>query len=390
MNYAEWRMRGAHEFCYASIVISTSSEVLAFAELLIAAHDPASLYRAFEIGLGAIYTHHSFVSSFAFDRKHGGPMSTWSCPARPEHTPDWWARNAAMHPGYKYAAEHPGIPVCRCSDALPDDELEDHPYYRTFVEPEGYRYAMAILVWDGPHVVGYVAINRSREQGDFDEDDRALALKLHPLIVAAYMRIASTHVLGDVRVAQGRLLATLPIAALIYSRRDRRVLFHNRASKDAVANWRGERARNRPRAVTASWLPSEIVDACTEVSRAGATVQCADRPMRAVLRQMDARSHFSSDVVLIVFEDDEREVGAGKPSAAWLRLARRLSSAEQEAARLAARGLTNIEIGKHLAKSALTVKKQLESVFSKAGVANRAELTAYVAGFRGPRTARAS
>lgn len=353
------------------------SKALPFVELLIAAHDPASLYEAFEVGLGSIFTHHSFLASFAFDLKHGGPTSTWSSPARAEHTPEWWGRNAAMHPGFAYAAARPGIQVALCSDVVPCSELEATPYYQTFMKPEGYYYALAFLVWQGGQIVGQVAVDRTREQGDFTDDERALALQLHPLLVAAYRRISSVHVAEDARLAQEQLLATLPIAAVVYSVRDRSVLFHNRASKDAVARWRGESAKKRPRAVTARWLPADIVDACASVAAAGATVLSARGPMRAVLRKMDARSHFASDVVLIVIED---EGARGKPSAGWLRVARKLSAAEQEVAKHAARGHTNIEIGKKLGKSSLTVKKQLESVFAKARVASRAELAAIVGG----------
>jgi DNA-binding NarL/FixJ family response regulator len=365
---------------------SYSADMLSFVQLLVGADDPASLYAAFEVGLGAIFSHHSFVSSFAFDREHGGPLSTWSCPARPEHTPDWWARNAAMHPGYEYAYEHPGIPVCLCSDAISNSEFEKHPYYQTFAKPEGYRYAMAILVWDGAQVAGYVAINRTRKQGDFKEGERATALRLHPFIAAAYRRISSARVATDVRLAQERLLASLPLAVLIYSTRDGKVLFQNRASKEALARWRGESHKKRPRAITARWLPEEILNACTSVPATGVTVSNARAPIRAVLRRMDPGSHFASDVVLIVIEDDD--AAPGRMSGAWLRVARKLSTAERDVAKLVARGFTNAEIGKHLGKSALTVKKQLEAVFSKAGVANRAELTAVAAGFA-PKVRRA-
>lgn len=355
-------------------------DVLSFAELLIAADDPASLFHAFEAGLGAIFEHHSLVSSFAFEPSHRGPMSTWSCPARPEHTPEWWARNAEMHPGFEYASKHPGIEVCLCSDVIPNDRLEAHPFYQTFVEPEGYRHALAILVWDGGNVVGYVAVNRSKAQGDFTEAERELARALHPLIVAAYRRIAVDRTAEDAHLAQDRLLASLPIPAIVYSARDRRVLFHNRASKEALARWRGESAKKRPRAVTARWLPKEIVEGCARVPPSGAVIAAADRSMRAVLRKMDPRSHFDSDVVLIIIDDDE--AGLAKPSATWLRLARSLSIAEREVAKLATRGYSNAEIGRRLGKSALTVKKQLESIFAKAHVSNRVELAAVVAGLR--------
>jgi DNA-binding CsgD family transcriptional regulator len=368
---------------------SLDAAALSFAELLVGAHDPDSLYKAFELGLPAVFPlHHSLVASFAFNREHPGPGSTWSHPKRPEHTPEYWARNGAMHPGFAYAYERNGIQVCLCSDVPPaTGSLDTEPYFLEFMQPEGYRHAMAILIWHNRELVGQVVVNRTKQQGDFDDVERARATALQPLIAAAYRRIAAAHGAVDARLAQERLLATLPIAAVVYAANDGRVLFHNRASKEALARWRGESAKKRPRAVTAKWLPSEIVDACAVVPAAGAQVPSARGPQRAVLRKMDARSHFANDVVLIVIEDDD-DAGA-RPSSSWLRIARALSGAEQDVAKLAARGLTNAEIGKKLGKSAGTVKKQLEAVFEKAGVANRAQLTAVVAGFRATRPSAA-
>ncbi len=347
-------------------------------ELLIAADDPQSLYQAFELGLGPLFAPtHSLIASFDFEQD-GGPMSIWSSPKRLDHPPEWWRRNAEVHPGLKFARDNPGVAVTLCSDMMSEAEVERHPYFIEFMDPAGYRYAMGILVWQDQRPVGVVAINRARGQGPFTEAERAVALVIQPLLLRAYRRIARRRVEDDARRAQEALLATLPIPAVIHAVQQQRVLFANRAAREALARWRGEGARKRPRMVTNAWLPEEIREASAGLSRAGATVECPRGGMRALLRKMDAKSHFASDVVLIVIEDDEARTA--RSSAAWLGAARGLTTAERDAAMRAASGLSNAEIARALGKSALTVKKQLESVFAKVGVAGRTELAALVAG----------
>jgi DNA-binding CsgD family transcriptional regulator len=350
---------------------------LAFAAQLVRAHDPASLYHAIEVGLGPLFRHHALIASFDWT---GGAQSLWSSRPQLAYIPERLASAYDIAPGIPWARERPSINVFTMSDVVAEEDLDGHPYYREFMEPDGWRYGLSLIVRHRADVAGFVAILRRPEQRDFSALDRTRAKLLHPLIAAAWERLAKHSRDETAQRAQEALLSTLPLPVLIYSPRTRRVLFHNRASVDAVAHWRGEAARKRPRTVTARWLPPEIVAACNDVPRRGADVQYERGGMRARLRRMDPRGHFESDVVLIVIEG-ESGVHAGQ-SSAWLELARDLSGAEQDVARLAAKGYNNVEIGKHLGKSGLTVKKQLEAVFSKTGVANRAQLTAVVAGFR--------
>jgi DNA-binding NarL/FixJ family response regulator len=62
-----------------------------------------------------------------------------------------------------------------------------------------------------------------------------------------------------------------------------------------------------------------------------------------------------------------------------------LSAAEQCVAMAVVRGLSNTEIARERGTSIRTVANQMHSIFTKLGVASRAELTRYTKGLRVPR-----
>lgn len=62
-----------------------------------------------------------------------------------------------------------------------------------------------------------------------------------------------------------------------------------------------------------------------------------------------------------------------------------LSAAERSVAMAVVRGLSNTEIARERGTSIRTVANQMHSIFTKLGVASRAELTRYAKGLRVPR-----
>ena len=62
-----------------------------------------------------------------------------------------------------------------------------------------------------------------------------------------------------------------------------------------------------------------------------------------------------------------------------------LSAAERSVAMAVVRGLSNTEIALERGTSIRTVANQMHSIFTKLGVASRAELTRYAKGLRVPR-----
>lgn len=351
---------------------------LDFIAQLVGAGDPAALYAAFETGLAPLFDCHSLVASFDFERDGSGAGSSWRWGPLPALPADAWARVNALLPALPYLKARPGLTVCVSDVVVPDALLEVHPFYREFMEPYGWRYSLALLVWERKALVGAVALNRTPVRGPFDAADQALAAALQPFVAAAWRRLADHGRERDARRAQEHLLQTLPVPAFVFSLRTERVLFHNVAALTAIAKWRGELAKKRPRTLTARGLPPANLAALRAMPDDERATHAIDGPqsLRARLRRMESREHFKSDVVLVVIDDAVPR----SSSAAWLRLARTLSPSELAVARETVRGLSNDAIASALGKSPNTVRKQLEAVFAKAGVRSRTELTARFGG----------
>lgn len=352
-------------------------DALAFAELVVRADDPDMLWEALVRGLSAQFTHHFIVATFHF--RHDWPAAIWrSEPAR-EQSAEWWASNWAQHPGLPWLMANPGIELGTVSDVLDEAALSAHPYYRNFMQPEGWRYSLALFFWTKGAISGIVAVNRRPEQGDFTEAERDVARSLHALIQGAYERIANRVRKDDARKAYEALLLSLPVAVLLYAAREDRVVFANRACRESLAQWRGETSLKRA-AVTAKSLPSELRRACMEATlestelthprggRLRALVHCVDDPAALIAERV---------VQVIIEEYKDR-----RASAAWITRTRVLSVREREVAELAAWGLSNEQIGKRLKKSAHTVKKQLEVAYGKLRLDGRGQLGALYADAR--------
>jgi DNA-binding CsgD family transcriptional regulator len=353
--------------------------MLALAELLVSADDPEELWSALVTGLGAMFSHHFIVASFHF--RDNWPAAIWRSAPAQERPAEWWARNWTLHPGLPWLQANPGVTVGTVSDVLTEDELSAHVYYREFMEPEGWRYGLAFFFWTKAGIGGFAGVNRRADQGDFSESELEAARSVHGVIAGAYGRIAHRVRADDSRRAFEALLAKLPVAVLLYAVRENRVVFANRACREALAHWRGEAALKR-QAVKGKSLPIEIARACAaatlesvEVPHPGgeplhAMVHCVDNPAALIAER----------VVQVIIERRDGQ----RASAAWLTRTRVLSVREREVAELAAWGLSNVQISLRLKKSAHTIKKQLELAYGKLGVAGRGQLSALYAG--GPLT----
>lgn len=359
-------------------------DALSFAELLVRADDPQTLWKALVQGLSARFTHHFVVATFHF--RDDWPAAIWrSAPSR-EQSAEWWARNWEQHPGLPWLTANPGITTGTVSDVLDEAALSEHPYYRNFMEPEGWRYSLAFFFWTKTGIGGIVAVNRRPDQGDFTEAEREFARSMHALIHGTYERIANRVRNDDARKAYEALLLDLPVAVLLYAAREDRVVFANRACRESLAHWRGEASLKRV-AVTAKSLPVELRQACVE-----ATIESTEiahptgGPLRALVHCVDDPAALIAErVVQVIIEEDQ----ARRASAVWITRTRVLTVREREVAELAAWGLSNEQIGKRLKKSVHTVKKQLEVAYGKLRLHGRGQLGALYADARPPQQSRA-
>jgi len=345
--------------------------------LLVRADNPDELWQALVEGLGARFANHFIVATFHF--RDDWPAAIWRSQPAQERPAEWWARNWSMHPGLPWLFANPGISIGTVSDVLGEEELSAHAYYREFMQPEGWRYGLAWFFWTKAGIGGFVGVNRRPDQGDFTAREREDARAVHGLIAGAYERIARRVRLDDARRAFEELLTKLPVAVLLYAAREDRVVFANRACREALAHWRGEASLKR-KAVTVQSLPPEILLACRDSKLDSVEISHpAGAELRAIVHGIDNSAALIAErVVQVIIEEGKRP----RASAAWVTRTRVLSVREQEVAKLAAWGLNNAQIGALLKKSAHTVKKQLELAYGKLRVNGRGQLSALYADAR--------
>lgn len=306
------------------------------------------------------------------------PTVTLRTRPAPKRTAAWWRRNIAVHPGIEWLMRNPGARIARVSDILPVAELKRHPYYREFIEPEGWLHGMGFFFWEDRELTAIIGVNRTAAQGDFTAAEVDLSRALYPHLQVALRRVAAVESKLNSQQALSRLILQLPQPTLLLDW-DGRPLYLNHAAQSCLERWRG-RPQSRLRGA-ATVVPAEILAAA-----------------RALREQMEIRARANLPLPTLppptVTAPHRRALGATieavhlnatplSPPTFLVRLTEgparasaltRLSVAEQELALLVCEGHGNKELATALGKSIHTVKNQLKAVFHKLGVRGRTHL----------------
>ncbi len=92
--------------------------------------------------LDAALPNHSIVA--AVRASGDNPPVFYHSHHRPHHTHTWFTRTLTAHPCYAHLMAHPGLPVLRLSEVLPEDILKGHSFFREFMEPEGWNHGAGL------------------------------------------------------------------------------------------------------------------------------------------------------------------------------------------------------------------------------------------------------
>lgn len=71
------------------------------------------------------------------------------------------AKVEAMAPVYAVLARRPEALVIRLSDELPMESLLGTPFYKNFMEPEGWRYGASMVYRENDRILGSIAAENS-------------------------------------------------------------------------------------------------------------------------------------------------------------------------------------------------------------------------------------
>jgi DNA-binding CsgD family transcriptional regulator len=299
-----------------------------------------------------------------------------------------------VNPLQPYLAAHTGATIVRMSDVVPDLELLHTEFYRQFMLPHDDRYFACLNFWHGDLFQGLIGLHRMSSQHDFTDAEMAFLGQIHPHFNTVLQRILNLHRERAVRLSLEKLLVNLPIATVLLDW-DLRVACRNRSAVELCALWNlgPERAGKEkysddfklPRPISAycekfklDWNPCHH-QSCPLTSPTGVYFSHPDQAgLRASINllQLDA-APLSMPMFLIRIEDNRNAPNLHKTETnGSLGPLARLSARERDVALLVSQGFSNEEVARHLHKSVLTVKTQLQTIYQKLDVSNRGRLGA--------------
>ena len=314
------------------------------------------------------------------------PMITkWTLPM-----PDGFF-NAAPLKGY--IAGRPRNRFVRISDLFSNrSSLMKSAFYRRYMAPQRCAHGIGLFFWRRQRLICVIAIMRTATQGDLSPAEMKLLQHLYPQFLTVLCRLRSLEREHSLRMDLEEFLSRLPMPTILL-RWNLKLIYQNRAAREFCAMW--EKGPEEAQLMNAtSPIPSEILDRCRLLKQQWAEAHRPIAPqtgfkeervhhprsphLRATLhlKQLSsagvARPHF-----LIECEDLCRQAAprAGTASSRLPHLVR-LTSREQEVARLVCEGRSNQEIADNAGLSLPTVKKHVHGIFRKLEVTSRSQLVA--------------
>jgi DNA-binding CsgD family transcriptional regulator len=287
-----------------------------------------------------------------------------------------------------YLRAHPRSRFVRMNDVFPKQHtLRKSGFYRKYMAPAGYEYAIGLLFWRGRPLMAMIVIMRTVKQGDLTGHQLDLLRSFYPQFQTALHRIRSLEHEHAARMAFEEFLGRLPLPTILLQW-NLKTVYLNKAAREFCELWKEGPEKARVLKALAP-LPPEILDRCRvlkkrwEHSFRGHELRAMERhevvrnqrwpQLRATvnLRQLD-----STGVARPQFFVECEELGRERERGGRLPHLARLTRREQQVARLACDGCSDQEIADQLALSMAMVKKHLYAMFRKLEVSSRSRLMA--------------
>jgi len=296
-------------------------------------------------------------------------------------------------PIQKYFGAHPHRNIVFINDFFSDERhFRRSSFYRGCMAPINGRCAIGLFFWDLRRLLAAIIVVRNLQQGELSPGEVEVIGHLHSQFQTALHRLHSRSRERAVRVALEQFMRRLPLPTVLL-RWNLRLAYRNQAAAESCAAWQRGPLGARFIKLKAP-IPPEVLNQCRVLKKRWeqlsslrpAPANFVDetvrhptwRDLRATisLKQIGsaafARPHF-----LIEFEDLHGTSGTGyQISRASLSHLARLTSREQNLARLVCEGHSNQEIADESGLSLETVKRHLHSIFCKLQVSSRSRLMA--------------
>jgi DNA-binding CsgD family transcriptional regulator len=296
-------------------------------------------------------------------------------------------------PIQKYFRAHPHRNIVFINDFFPDERhFRRFSFYRGCMVPINGRCGIGLFFWDISRLLAAIIVVRNQQQGELSAGEVRVIRHLYSQFQTALRRLHSRSRERAVRIALEQFMRRVPLPTVLL-RWNLKLAYQNQAAAESCAVWqRGP--LGTPFIKLKAPIPPEILNQCRFLKKrweqlspfglapanfVDATVRHPTRrDLRATisLKQISsaafARPHF-----LIEFEDLRGSDGTGyQMGRASLAHLVRLTSREQNLARLVCDGCSNQEIADESGLSLETVKKHLHSIFCKLQVPSRSRLMA--------------
>ena len=291
----------------------------------------------------------------------------------------------------KYFSSHPHRSVVFIRDFFSDERhFRRSSFYRGCMVPMNGRCAIGLFFWESRRLLAAIIVVRSAQQGELSLQEMKLILHLHTQFQTALRGLHSRSRERAVRVALEQFIRRVPLPTVLL-RWNLTIAYRNQAAAEFCAVWQRGPSAARLIKLKAP-LPPEVLNQCRVLGKRWeqlrppglAPANFWDETVRhPTRRDLRAKIHlkqissaaFARPHFLIEFESLN---GSGAPAyqtnGSSLSHFVRLTSREQNLARLVCDGLSNQEIADEAGLSLETVKRHLHSIFCKLEVPSRSRL----------------
>ena len=293
----------------------------------------------------------------------------------------------------KYFSAHPHRNVLVINDFFSDERhFRRSSFYRDCIVPINGRCAIGLFFWESRRLLAAIIVVRSEQQGELSPGEMRVIRYLHAQFQTALRRLHSRSRERAVRVALEQFMRRVPLPTALL-RWNLRLAYRNQAAAESCAVWQRGPSEARFIKLKAP-LPPEVLNQCrvlkkrwehlTPLGLAPANFwdETVRHPTRRDLRatislKQIGSAAFARPHFLIEFESFQARAATGyQISSASLSHLVRLTSREQNLARLVCDGHSNQEIADEAGLSLETVKRHLHSIFCKLEVSSRSRLMA--------------
>ena len=296
-------------------------------------------------------------------------------------------------PIQKYFSAHPHRNIVFINDFFSDERhFRRSSFCRGCMAPINGRCAIGLFFWDIRHLLAAIIVVCNGQQGELSPREMRVIRHLHAQFQTALRRLHSRSRERAVRVALEQFMGRVPLPTVLL-RWNFRLAYRNQAAAESCAVWQEGPSEARFIKLKAP-IPPEVLNQCrvlkkrwehlTPLSLAPANFwdETVRHPTRRDLRatislKQIGSAAFARPHFLVEFESFQARAATGyQISSASLSHLVRLTSREQNLARLVCDGRSNQEIADEAGLSLETVKRHLHSIFCKLEVSSRSRLMA--------------